>query len=698
MKKILRGALAAVLTLSLLGITGCIRWWGTDAGVSGNDGNKVIGSLGEAPYGPYDKKDGTWAIYWYICGSDLELRENLQYTPTGQIQEMLNVTLPDNVTAVVETGGAKRWHNDFTNPDVLNRFVYRGNTLTTLESQPLASMGDGRTLADFLAFCNQNYPAEKQVVIIYDHGGGSCMGVAFDDLFNNDGITLSELKDAISSRPAASGAYELVGLSACLMGTIETVGVLNGLARYYVASEEVQLGCSWDYGALFSAIAEDTTINGAALGKAIADGYLKQCEQVGYTAYTTLSVIDMARADDLLTAYNDVGIELLRGAVENGEEFIASFGRAAYDSENYGAVNSPTSKYDMVDLGDLVDHAKDMLPNSSQAMIQAIYKAVTYKVNNPMRANGHGISCYYPYTAKQTWLNAYREISTSPAFGYYFEYQLSGSLSQEGQDYLKSVNKPTTGPEPEPLPKPQPLPEPSALGLDDRPLTVYEDGYWWLELDDDVDSVAAVFLQLYVLDQATEDIILFGTRHDISAFWDYGLFRDEFTGSWGSIDGALCYMEAIAADDGYILYQVPVYHNGVLKDMMVLYSWDGEDFYEGEYEILGIISMNDDKDGVPDPTFEELKIGDVVEPALSRLTVRSGYNEEISGPGDPATHPITVKRDTRFSDMSLGDGIYLIAFLIFDYTGTEHLTDFGYYVVAEGIFFAEAEDGSIVYR
>ena len=541
----IRTMLSLILVVFLFGFAGCSTIVTDDPTLSPNNPNNSQINLGDAPYAPYTAKDGTWAIYWYICGSDLELRDDLRFTPTGQLQEMMSVTLPSNVTVVVETGGAQRWHNDFTDPSVINRFLYRGNKLTPLESQPLANMGDPKTLADFLTFCNQNYPAEKQMVLIYDHGGGSLMGVAFDDLYDMDSISLPQLQQAISSRPAASGAYEIVGLSACLMSTIETVAALNGLTRYYVASEEVQLGCSWDYAALFGAIAKNPAINGAALGKAIADGYAAQCKQIGYTCYTTLSVVDMSYADDLLKAYNDMGIELLEGAATGGAEYIAAFGRAAYESENYGALKTPTSAYDMVDLGDLVINARDLLPDSSAAMLRAISDAVVYHVTNPLRADGHGISCYYPYTNSSRYFSWYLQLDTPPAFKFFYDYAFKGTLSQEGQAYLASLTAPP--------PPPPPLPPSSTLGLDDISIAVYGNGSWWLELVDRASLVTAVYIQIGMYDSSNDRFIMFGTKGDLYADWEYGLFREEFSGCWGSIDGSLCYMEAISEGTGFIL-------------------------------------------------------------------------------------------------------------------------------------------------
>ena len=45
-------------------------------------------------------EDGSWAVYWYLCGSDLESEGGFA---TGDLNELLEVALPENVTVVIET-------------------------------------------------------------------------------------------------------------------------------------------------------------------------------------------------------------------------------------------------------------------------------------------------------------------------------------------------------------------------------------------------------------------------------------------------------------------------------------------------------------------------------------------------------------------------------------------------------------------
>ena len=53
--------------------------------------------------GTSDIVDGSWAIYWYLCGSDLETNGGFA---SIDLSEMMEVELPENVNVVIQTGGA----------------------------------------------------------------------------------------------------------------------------------------------------------------------------------------------------------------------------------------------------------------------------------------------------------------------------------------------------------------------------------------------------------------------------------------------------------------------------------------------------------------------------------------------------------------------------------------------------------------
>ena len=89
-------------------------------------------------------RQDSWAIYLYLCGTDLETQAG---SATADLMEIVNQSLPEGVTVVIETGGAKRWQNRMVNANYLERYACVGSKVYRLSQERPASMGDAATLA-----------------------------------------------------------------------------------------------------------------------------------------------------------------------------------------------------------------------------------------------------------------------------------------------------------------------------------------------------------------------------------------------------------------------------------------------------------------------------------------------------------------------------------------------------------------------
>ena len=63
----------------------------------------------------------SWAVYLYMCGSDLESNN---VSATDNLREIQKVVLPDNVKVIIQTGGALKWHTPGISSESLGRYVY----------------------------------------------------------------------------------------------------------------------------------------------------------------------------------------------------------------------------------------------------------------------------------------------------------------------------------------------------------------------------------------------------------------------------------------------------------------------------------------------------------------------------------------------------------------------------------------------
>ena len=101
--------------------------------------------LGNEPMG----KEGTWTVFVYMCGSDLETNYNSAST---DIKEMISASESDKVNIVIQTGGANAWNKPAIEADRIGRYIIKDNRLDLIESHPDANMGDGATLKSFLSW------------------------------------------------------------------------------------------------------------------------------------------------------------------------------------------------------------------------------------------------------------------------------------------------------------------------------------------------------------------------------------------------------------------------------------------------------------------------------------------------------------------------------------------------------------------
>ena len=599
----------------------------------------LIGSSGDS--------DQTWAIYWYLCGSDLESEYG---AATDDLSELLEVTLPQNVQVVIETGGAWMWMNDTVDGDYQQRYLYHGDELELVDQQPRANMGDPGNFAEFLSFCSQNYPADRTAVVLWNHGGGSVSGVSFDENYDYDSLTISELRqgfEQVFDLDETDPPIDLIGFDTCLMATVDAAAAFRDVAEIMVASEEMEPGCGWHYSGWVGALAEDPGMDGARLGQIICDTYLSECRWNFVGAETTLSVVDLQQIDPLLEAYEEMGAEALTHAlVDPG--FFSDFCFEAEYSENYGGNTRDQGYSNMVDLGDLARNCQEILPASAEKVLTALEDCVLYEVNGLYRMSASGLSCYHSYNGDLEDLEGYLSQGCSESFKSLYSYGLGGDMDQEILDYIASA-----GYEEEEIPE---MPSLQEDGEEEYPLYIDDEDYVVLELDPDtLNMLKGVYFQLAYADEENDLLLLLGQDNDIQADWDAGIFRDNFRGVWGCLDGYLVYMEVYYEGQEYTAYSVPILLNGKEYSLRVIY-----DYNEEEFVILGARKGLDDS-GMADKNLIQLRPGDEI------TTLH--YASSLSGDDDFQQVPVdtfTVTEETAFTEEDMGDGCYVMMFELVD--------------------------------
>ena len=616
----------------------------------------------QEPASEVQEEDGSWAVYWYLCGSDLETNGGFA---TTDLDEMLQVDLPENVNVVIQTGGAAVWQNEYMDPAKIQRWLYNSEGLQLLEEQDTANMGEAQTLYEFLAFANENYPADKVAVTFWNHGGGSVNGAAFDEIYGYDSLDLSEMYqafDAVWPADTDNPSLELVGFDTCLMATIDVAAVFQNFAKYLVASEEVEPGNGWYYTGWLGALADNSGMNGEDLGIAICNSYYEGCEAVGTQDQTTLSVTNLTKLTPLLDAYETFGQEAFVAATEE-PGFFAELGRAATQTENYGGNTREQGYTNMIDLGHLARQTAWMLP-SAQNVSDALDDCIVYRVGGVYRSEATGLSCYYSYNGDIDDFNGYIDMGTGVAFKYLYAYELTGELADGGEEYLESLDI-------------QELPEIVTLAdkdWDNAPLDVNDEGISYLSLGKEANDVlAGIGFSLYYVDPDNDQMMLLGTDNDLTADWGNGIFYDNFRGVWGALDGHLVYMELSYESDDYNLYSIPILLNGEAYNLQVAYDFTAE-----EWSIIGA-SQGLDSSGMASKELRLLEEGDEIT-TIWQLASYSGDDDfEMY-----TAEELTVTADTSFGEAPLYDGSYAMVFEMWDAAGNYAYSDAVTFDCADG--------------
>ena len=347
-------------------------------------------------------------IMVYMCGTDLESRAGMA---TNDLMEMANASLSDNVNVIVYTGGCKNWKNSIVSSSYNQIYkVIGGGKLECLESNMgSGAMTDPKTLESFIEYAHENYPANRNILIFWDHGGGSVSGYGYDEKNPNSGsMDLAEISSALKN----SGIkYDFIGFDACLMGSLETDLMAAQYADYLIGSEETEPGIGWYYTDWLTALSKDTSMSTLDIGKQIIDDFVDTCAKQCAGQKTTLSLVDLSELQVT------VGDEF-RAFCSDTQGLITSGDYASVSDARTGSREFATSSH--IDQIDMVNFARRVGTDEGNALAEVLLSAVKYNRTSGNMTNAYGISIYFPYNSKSAKVD--KAVSTYEKIGLDDEY------------------------------------------------------------------------------------------------------------------------------------------------------------------------------------------------------------------------------------------------------------------------------------
>jgi hypothetical protein len=344
-----------------------------------------------------------WTIMVYM-----NAKNSLENAGLYDFQAMAAVGSSSKVNFVVELGRPERGQHITGDGDW--RGVMRFRVTQGLAPVPAsainpddstvrhADMGCAATLADFVDWAKQQYPAKKYMLLIWSHGQGWRLQLSraqrvnkhaahlrFAALDNSDwgkkpddlsggfrSVSIDEdyghpmynrdIEDKLQGRH-----FDIIGFDACLMAMVETSYAFRNLASLMVASEELSPDSGWRYSDWMAQIVNSPAMDGLSLAKILVTSY-KSAYSGSAVETSSIVSIDLSRINTFAASLSQFA-ETLQRALPAELDAIAS---ARHSTQTLGNWSSQ-STFNCLSRDVMRFHGVDL------AQFLAIYQKTTQK-------------------------------------------------------------------------------------------------------------------------------------------------------------------------------------------------------------------------------------------------------------------------------------------------------------------------------
>ena len=251
------------------------------------------------------------------------------------------------------------------------------------------NMGDPQTLKDFVNWTMNNYPANRYILALWDHGAGF-MGFCFDVTSGGDALTLPELSQALSGLPAVIDA---VFIDACSTSMIEVAYQIKDYANVLIGPEDLGYEPA-PYHDYLSSLTGNSTMSPNAFAREVVTDYIRWCFSVTNIQNATMSATDLTKITSLAKAVDDFALQLKEKETPYHEQI--SLARSLTE-ECQGPYASQTGYFiDLYDFARLISQyvSDEKLRNAADQLTATIGDA-TIIAANKARPDSHGLSTFF---------------------------------------------------------------------------------------------------------------------------------------------------------------------------------------------------------------------------------------------------------------------------------------------------------------
>jgi Clostripain family len=266
-------------------------------------------------------------------------------------------------------------------------------------------MGDQEILTRILSYCQENFPSQRLMVMMYQHGGG-WRGACYDEHPSGIGgeidvtfLTPEEMRQSLDS---IGGIDALLFTAPCIMGAIEPVYQLRNSTEIYIGSEPTSGFIFW-IDALPS-ISDLLTTYPDLPSEALARRLLEVVQTTYSQEKWSAPPQRYAPTSPALTAiHSSTAIDVLASALD---AFSLTLLEVLDDSlEAVLEARNRTQSFandELIDAYEFARHCRSIpeMADMSEAFMEAVLAAVTYTFTDPyLHPAAKGLSLYFPLWA-----------------------------------------------------------------------------------------------------------------------------------------------------------------------------------------------------------------------------------------------------------------------------------------------------------
>jgi len=215
-----------------------------------------------------------WTVLVHIAADN-----NLELAGLSDLNELEAVGSSPQVNIVVQIDRSADYvtlDGDWT--ETRRYYVQQDDDPETITSPVVSSPGEldsgsADTIADFAIWGIQTYPANKYMLVLWDHGGGWTSHSSDEDTGSD--VTLPDTVAALERIVSETGIgqFEVVGFDMCLMGQLEVYQAIAPFARFGIGSQENEPGAGWFY-VFLDELVRNPAMDGGQLGQHVVDYFM----------------------------------------------------------------------------------------------------------------------------------------------------------------------------------------------------------------------------------------------------------------------------------------------------------------------------------------------------------------------------------------------------------------------------------------